>query len=61
MSLFNRSELHPEQLLLRGDKHQLKTFQTAPPGSTLQMLGRYQRDDYLLASIELAGATPGKQ
>jgi hypothetical protein len=58
MSLFNRSELHPEQLLLRGDKQQLHVFQTAPPGSTLQMLGRYQRDDYLLASIDLAGPTP---
>ncbi|MEO8602688.1 MAG: hypothetical protein ABI629_08935 [bacterium] len=53
MSLFNRSSLHPEQLLLRGDKAQLETFRTAPPGSTLNMLGRYQRDNYLLASIEL--------
>ena len=58
MSLFNRSELHPEQLLLRGDKAQLGTFRNAPPGATLQMLGRYQQDDYLLASIALVEATP---
>lgn len=59
MSLFNRSELHPEQLLLMGAKDQLATFQTAAPGTTLRMLGRYQGDDYLLAEITAGGATPG--
>ena len=58
MSLFNRSELHPEQLLLRGAKDQMATFQNAPAGSTLRMLGRYQGDDYLLAEITSGGATP---
>ena len=57
MSLFNRSELHPEQLLLRAAKDQMATFQNAPAGSTLRMLGRYQGDDYLLAEIT-AGGTP---
>jgi hypothetical protein len=51
MSLFNRSELHPEQLLLRAPKDQLEVFRTAPPGAVVQMLGRYQQDDYLLATI----------
>ena len=51
MSLFNRSELHPEQLMLMGTTDQLATFQTAAPGTTLRMLGRYQGDDYLLAEI----------
>ncbi|MFN8640930.1 MAG: hypothetical protein U0802_04435 [Candidatus Binatia bacterium] len=59
MSLFNRSELHPEQLLLMGTKDQLATFQGAAPGSTLRMLGRYQGDDYLLAEITAGSATPG--
>jgi len=58
MSLFNRSELHPEQLLLRGDTQQLDVFRTAPPGTVVEMLGRYQQDDYLLASISLAAPTP---
>ena len=58
MSLFNRSELHPEQLLLMGTKDQLATFQTAAPGTTLRMLGRYQGDDYLLAEITAGAATP---
>jgi hypothetical protein len=51
MSLFNRSELHPEQLLLRAPEDQLDAFRTAPPGAVVQMLGRYQGDDYLLATI----------
>jgi hypothetical protein len=51
MSLFNRSELHPEQLLLRGNSSQMAAFQNAPAGSTLRMLGQYMGDDYLLAEI----------
>jgi hypothetical protein len=58
MSLFNRSELHPEQLLLRGSADQMATFQNATPGTRLRMLGRYQGDDLLLAGIELATPTP---
>ena len=58
MSLFNRTELHPEQLMLMGTKDQLATFQTAAPGTTLRMLGRYQGDDYLLAQITAGDATP---
>ncbi len=58
MSLFNRSELHPEQLLLRGTKDQLSTFTHAPAGTTLRMLGRYQGDNYLLAEIKAGDATP---
>ena len=51
MSLFNRSELHPEQLLLYANPSMLDTFRTAPAGSRLMMLGRYQNDDYILAQI----------
>jgi hypothetical protein len=58
MSLFNRSSLHPEQLLLRGTQDQMATFQNAPAGTTLRMLGRYQGDDYLLAEITAGDATP---
>lgn len=58
MSLFNRTELHPVQLMLMGTKDQLATFQTAAPGTTLRMLGRYQGDDYLLAEIRADAATP---
>ena len=58
MSLFNRSELHPEQLLLRGAKDQMATFTGAAPGTRLRMLGRYSGDDLLLASIEVVAATP---
>src|SRR5512143_1807873 len=58
MSLFNRSELHPEQLLLRGSRDQMATFQNAPAGTTLRMLGRYQGDDYLLAEITAGDPTP---
>lgn len=58
MSLFNRTELHPEQLMLMGTKDQLATFRTAAPGTTLRMLGRYQGDDYLLAQITAGDATP---
>jgi hypothetical protein len=58
MSLFNRSELHPEQLLLRGNETQMATFQNAPAGTTLRMLGRYQGDDYLLAEITAGDPTP---
>lgn len=56
MSLFNRSELHPEQLLLRGNSDQMATFQNAPAGSTLRMLGQYMGDDYLLAEIDVGAA-----
>jgi hypothetical protein len=61
MSLFNRSSLHPEQLLLRADKSMLEVFRKAPAGTRLQMLGRYMQDDYILASITPvdASATPG--
>ena len=51
MSLFNRSELHPEQLLLYANPSMLDTFRTAPAGTRLMMLGRYQNDDYILAQI----------
>jgi hypothetical protein len=51
MSLFNRSSLHPEQLLLRADDSLLDVFRSAPAGSRLRMLGRYQGDDYILAEI----------
>ena len=58
MSLFNRSSLHPEQLLLRGTNDQMSLFQNAPAGTTLRMLGRYQGDTYLLAEITTVAATP---
>jgi hypothetical protein len=60
MSLFNRSSLHPEQLLLRGDKAALGTFHTAAAGTRLNMLGRYVGDDYIISSITAvaASATP---
>ena len=60
MSLFNRSSLHPEQLLLRGPKGLLETFRHAPAGTRLSMLGRYSGDDYLLAELTVVGgsATP---
>ena len=58
MSLFNRSELHPEQVLLRGNRDQMATFQNAPAGTTVRMLGRYQGDDYLVAEITAGDATP---
>jgi hypothetical protein len=58
MSLFNRSELHPEQLRLMGTADQLATFRNAAPGAALRMLGRYQGDDYLLAEITATAATP---
>ncbi len=51
MSLFNRSSLHPEQLLLRANDTLLDGFRNAPAGSRLRMLGRYQGDDYILAEI----------
>jgi hypothetical protein len=61
MSLFNRSELHPEQLLLRANKKMLKAFRSAPAGTRLRMLGRYTGDDYILAEVTTVGrsATPG--
>src|SRR5262245_12590145 len=49
MSLFNRSDLHPEQLLLYGNNAMLDAFRNAAPGTRMQMLGRYQGDDYILA------------
>jgi hypothetical protein len=60
MSLFNRSSLHPEQLLLRGSAAMLDTFRTAPAGTRLRMLGRYTGDDYILAEVAAAdvSATP---
>ena len=57
MSLFNRSELHPEQLLLRGNKKLLNAFRTAPAGARLRMLGRYTGDDYILAEVTSVGAS----
>ena len=51
MSLFNRSILRPEQLLLRGDRTMLDTFRNAPAGTRLRMLGRYTGDDYILAEV----------
>lgn len=51
MSLFNRSSLHPEQLLLRGNAAMLDAFRTAPAGTRLRMLGRYTGDDYILAEV----------
>ena len=61
MSLFNRSDLHPEQLLLYGNASMLDAFRTAPAGSRLRMIGRYQGDDYILAGIQPVdpSATPG--
>lgn len=60
MSLFNRSELHPEQLLLRGTADQMATFRNAAPGTRLRMLGRYQGDDLLLAEIAAVEAAPSR-
>jgi hypothetical protein len=57
MSLFNRSELHPEQLLLRADNAMLDVFRNAPAGTRLNMLGRYMQDDYVLSSITPAEAS----
>ena len=51
MSLFNRSSLHPEQLLLRANHALLGVFRDAPAGTRLSMLGRYVQDDFILASI----------
>jgi len=51
MSLFNRSNLHPEQLLLYGNDAMLDAFRNAPAGTRLRMLGRYQGDDYILAEL----------
>jgi hypothetical protein len=61
MSLFNRSSLHPEQLLLRANASMLDVFRKAPAGTRLSMLGRYVGDDYILASITPVDstATPG--
>lgn len=60
MSLFNRSELHPEQLLLRAQDAMLDVFRNAAPGTRLRMLGRYVQDDYILASITpVDSSTPG--
>jgi hypothetical protein len=60
MSLFNRSSLHPEQLLLRANASMLGVFRNAPAGTQLNMLGRYVGDDFILASITPvdASATP---
>jgi hypothetical protein len=51
MSLFNRSELNPEQLLLYANAAMLDVFRNAPPGTRLRMLGRYLNYDYTLAEI----------
>jgi hypothetical protein len=51
MSLFNRSDLNPEQLLLYGNAQLLDVFRTAPAGTRLRMLGRYQKYDYILAEV----------
>jgi hypothetical protein len=51
MSLFNRSSLHPEQLLLRANATMLGVFRNSPAGTRLSMLGRYIGDDFILASI----------
>ena len=59
MSLFKRSSLHPEQLLLRANDSMLDVFRNAAAGARLRMLGRYQGDDYILAEIAPVGATPG--
>jgi len=60
MSLFNRSSLHPEQLLLRGSAALLQSFRSAPPGTRLRMLGRYSGDDLILAEVSAmdSSATP---
>jgi len=58
MSLFNRSSLHPEQLLLRANNTMLDVFRNAPAGTRLSMLGRYAQDDYILASITPVEPTP---
>jgi hypothetical protein len=61
MSLFNRSVLNPEQLLLYANAALLDVFRNAPAGTRLRMLGRYQNDDYILAEITPVdpSATPG--
>ncbi len=61
MSLFNRSDLHPEQLLLYGNTAMLDAFRNAPAGTRLRMLGRYQSDNYILAEVKPVDtvATPG--
>lgn len=51
MSLFNRSSLNPEQLLLYGNASLLDAFRDAPAGTHLRMLGRYVNDDYILAEV----------
>jgi hypothetical protein len=51
MSLFNRSELNPEQLLLYAKPAMLDVFRNAAPGTRLRMLGRYVNYDYTLAEI----------
>ena len=51
MSLFNRSGLNPEQLLLYAPPDVLDVFRKAAAGTRLRMLGRYQGDDYILAEI----------
>jgi hypothetical protein len=58
MSLFNRSELHPEQLLLYANASLLDVFRNAPAGSRLRMLGRYQNDDYILAEVTPVDTSP---
>lgn len=58
MSLFNRSELNPEQLLLRASDSLLDVFRTAAAGTRLRMLGRYQGDDYILAEVTPVTSTP---
>ena len=58
MSLFNRSSLHPEQLLLRGSSAMVHTFRNAPAGTQLRMLGRYTGDDYILAEVTAVGSSP---
>ena len=55
MSLFNRSSLHPEQLLLRGSAAMLHSFRNAPAGTQLRMLGRYTGDNYILAELTAVG------
>lgn len=62
MSLFNRSEQYPEQLLLRGSKDELDRFRTAPSGAHVRMLGRYKGLDFVLAEIAItaAPAPPGR-
>lgn len=53
MSLFNRSAINPTQLLLRANNQMIATFNGAPPGTRLRMMGRYVGDDFILSEVTI--------